>query len=255
MTVGDGIILWFFVLALIALLMLRRWMKKGEGKRLGATLYDLGAATAEKPTRLPWAVIGKSALISLILFGWLYGCAALFEKLWHVDFRYVWPLFRPFDNAIRLGQFLLYLPFYLFFFVVGGGVKLFGQLRLKRIPNPFREQLVWWLKSVLVMLGGLFIIALIEYVPFFLGAGPGNEHPLYLDVRRADDLVPDRDHPAVHHPVLPGNLLLPQNGADLYRVLPAVAAGLLGGHGRIEFLLGRTLIPINQRRSFPCRMS
>ena len=173
MTIGGGVILWFFVLALTALLMLRHWMKKGEGNRLGATLYDLGAATAEKPKRLPWAVIGKSALISLILFLWLYGCAALFQKLWLVDFRYVWPLFRPFDNAIRFGQFVLYLPFYLFFFVVSGGVKLFGQLRLRRIQNPVKEQLVWWLKSVLVMLGGLLIITLIEYIPFFLGAGPG----------------------------------------------------------------------------------
>ena len=83
-------------------------------------------------------------------------------------------MFRPFDNAIRLSQFALYLPFYyLFFFLISGGVKLFGQLRQPRIQNPFREQLVWWLKSVLVMLGGLFIITLIEYVPFFLGAGPG----------------------------------------------------------------------------------
>lgn len=173
MTVGNGIILWFFVLALIALWMLRHWMKKGEGKRLGATLSDLGAATADNPGRLPWAVIGKSALVALLLFLWVYACAALFQALWHIDFRYVWPLFRPFGNAVRLGQFALYLPFYLFFFVISGGVKLFGQLRQPRIQSPFAEQLVWWLKSVLVMLGGLLIVALVEYVPFFLGAGPG----------------------------------------------------------------------------------
>jgi len=173
MTVGNGIILWFFVLALIALLMLRRWMRKGEGRRLGTTLYDLGAATQANQTRLPWAVIGKSALIAGILFAWMYGCVSLFQKFWLVDFRYVWPLFRPFDNTIRLGQFLLYLPFYGFFFVISGGVKLFGQMRMPRLQNPAKEQLVWWLKSVFVMLGGLFIIALIEYIPFFLGAGPG----------------------------------------------------------------------------------
>ncbi len=173
MTVGNGILLWFFVLALTALLMLRHWMKKGEGRRLGATLYDLGAATAQRPGRLPWAMIGKSALMAVLLFVWVYGCAFLFQKLWLMDFRYVWPLFRPFNNTIRLGQFFVYLPFYLFFFLISGGVKLFGQLRLPRIANPFKEQLVWWLKSVLVMLGGLLIVALVEYIPFFLGAGPG----------------------------------------------------------------------------------
>ena len=34
-------------------------------------------------------------------------------------------------------------------------------------------QLVWWLRSVVVMLGGLFIVTLIEYIPYFMGIGPG----------------------------------------------------------------------------------
>jgi hypothetical protein len=72
----------------------------------------------------------------------------------------------------------VYLPVYAAFFTVNAGVKLYGQLRLpeiklKRKKSPALTQLAWWLYSILVMLGGLFIIALIEYIPFFMGLGPG----------------------------------------------------------------------------------
>jgi hypothetical protein len=46
-------------------------------------------------------------------------------------------------------------------------------MRQKELSSPAKTQLVWWLRSVAVMLGGLFIVALIEYVPYFAGAGQG----------------------------------------------------------------------------------
>ena len=172
MTVGNGVITWFFVLAVVAIFMLRRWRKRGAGKRMGVTLYDLGLASEDRPGKLPWGVIGKSALLAIILVGTVYTYAWAFSALYELDFRFVWPLLRPFSGS-RGWQFLVYLPFYLLFFLVNGGVKLYGQMRQKELSSPAKTQLVWWLRSIVVMLGGLFIVTLIEYIPFFAGIGAG----------------------------------------------------------------------------------
>jgi hypothetical protein len=172
MTVGNGIITWFTFLAVVAIFMLHYWRKRGAGKRMGATLYDLGLSSEDKPNKLPWGVIGKSALLAIILVATVYTYAWLCSALYGLDFRFVWPLLRPFSGS-RGGQFLVYLPFYLLFFLVNGGVKLYGQMRQKELSSPAKTQLVWWLRSIVVMLGGLFLVALIEYIPFFIGIGPG----------------------------------------------------------------------------------
>ena len=172
MTVGNGIITWFFVLAVIAMLMLHRWRKRGAGKRMGVTLYDLGLASEDRPDKLPWGVIGRSVLLAIILVGTVYLYAWIFALAYGVDFRFVWPLLRPFSGS-RGWQLLVYLPFYLLFFLVNGGVKLYGQMRQKELSSPAKTQLAWWLRSVVVMLGGLLLIALIEYIPYFAGIGAG----------------------------------------------------------------------------------
>ena len=172
MTVGNGVITWFFVLAVIAFFMLRHWYKRGAGKRMGANLYDLGLADEKAPVRLSWGVIGKSVLLALILVATVYVYAWVFSALYGLDFRFIWPLLRPFSGD-RWWQFLVYLPFYLLFFVINGGVKLYGQMRQKELASPAKTQLVWWLRSIAVMLGGLLIIALIEYIPYFIGIGAG----------------------------------------------------------------------------------
>ncbi len=172
MTVGNGVITWFFFLAAVALPMLWHWYRRGAGKRAGATLYDLGLADEKAPDKMPWGVIGKSMLLALILVGSVYGYVSIFGALVGLDFRFIWPLLRPF-SGVRWIQFFVYLPFYLLFFFVNGGVKLYGQMRQKELSSPAKTQLVWWLRSVAVMLGGLFLVTLIEYIPFFAGIGSG----------------------------------------------------------------------------------
>lgn len=172
MTIGNGVITWLFLLAAIAFFMIRHWYKRGAGKQMGATLYDLGLADVQAPARLPWGVIGRSALLAIILVGTLYVYVSVFRALFGLDFRFIWPLLRPFSGS-RIWQFFVYLPFFLLFFVLNGGVKLYGEMRQKELSSPAKTQLVWWLRSVVVMLGGLFIVTLIEYIPYFMGIGPG----------------------------------------------------------------------------------
>jgi dienelactone hydrolase len=174
MTVGTGFITWLSFLMLVSLGMLIYWYKKGEGRRLGVSLYDLGLGSRDNPRRFDRGVIGRSVLAALILTGTMYLLTVLGSVLFQLDFRFIWPFFKTFTPA-RFGQFLVYLPFYGAFFTINAGARLYGQLRLPEKPgrSPRRTLLVWWAYSVLVMLGGVFIIVLIEYIPFFLGLGPG----------------------------------------------------------------------------------
>jgi hypothetical protein len=107
-----------------------------------------------------------------MLTGFMYLLVCLSSVLFQLDFRFIWPFFKPFTPE-RFGQFFVYLPFYAAFFTVNAGAKLYGQLRLPEKQSAAATQLAWWGYSVFIMLGGVFIIALIEYIPFFLGLGPG----------------------------------------------------------------------------------
>jgi hypothetical protein len=172
MTIGNGFITWLTFLMLVSLFMLIHWYKKGEGKRMGVSLYNLGLADKAAPTTINWPVVGKSVILAFILTGVMYLLVCISAGAFLLDFRFIWPFFRPF-TALRFGQFFVYLPFYAAFFTVNAGVKLYGQLRLPEKKTALGTQLAWWGYSVFIMLGGVFLIVLIEYIPFFLGFGPG----------------------------------------------------------------------------------
>ncbi len=169
---AGGLILWLDTLAVIAFFSLRAWYRKGEGRRLGVTTYDLGLSFDRDKTVIDWAVIGKIAFMGLLMFGFLLAGVSVCYRAFATDLRFIWPFLRPLTPA-RAGQFVLYLPFFLAFFLINGGVKLFGQMRLPEASSGARTQWLWWAKSILVMLGGLVVVALFEYVPFFLGFGTG----------------------------------------------------------------------------------
>ncbi|NLW46075.1 MAG: dienelactone hydrolase family protein [Firmicutes bacterium] len=169
---AGGLILWLDFLFIISFFMFRRWYKKGEGKKLGVTMYDLGISFNREKTVLDWKIIGKTVLISALMFIYLYLLTTVSYRFLNIDLRFIWPFLRPFTGK-RFLQFLLYLLFFLLFFLFNGGVKLFGQMRIKEYSTPAKTQLGWWVKNVWVMLGGLVIVALFEYVPFVLGYGTG----------------------------------------------------------------------------------
>jgi len=169
MTIGNGFITWLGLLMVIAVITLRRWYKKGDGNKEGWTLSDLGMEGNGNGYK---KVIARSVIAAFILTGTMYLMTCISAAVFQLDFRFIWPFFRPF-NAIRFSQFLVYLPIYTAFFTINAGVKLYGQLRLPEYKTPALTQLTWWGYSIFVMLGGLFVIALIQYIPFFMGFGPG----------------------------------------------------------------------------------
>lgn len=170
MTIGNGVIMWLSFLMLVALFMLLHWYKKGAGKKMGVTLYDLGLASEKN--NVDKKIVAKSILLGFIMCALVYVMVLICDKLFMLDFRFIWPFFKPF-TLTRFGQFWVYLPFYFAFFFISGGVKLFGQMRLKEYDSPVKTQLVWWGFACLLMLGGMTISVFIEYIPFFAGLGPG----------------------------------------------------------------------------------
>ena len=94
------------------------------------------------------------------------------ELLFKLDFRFIWPFFKTF-NLTRFGQFFVYIPFFALFYILNNS-KIFAGLRTEATYQPGAKGfLSCWLRYLLVMLGGTLIVILLEYVPFFMGIGPG----------------------------------------------------------------------------------
>ena len=170
MTIGNGFLCWYLLLILI--MAVTTWLSVRKAKRQGiAPWHDLGLAGpgGAKPD---WKLFGKSALLALSMLGLMYVLVAACEGLFMLDFRFIWPFFKTFSTE-RLGQFLIYAPFFILFFVLNNS-KIFAGMRTEATYQPgVRGFLACWWRSALLMIGGVLVIVLIEYVPFFAGIGPG----------------------------------------------------------------------------------
>ncbi len=80
-------------------------------------------------------------------------------------------MMKPFPPA-RAATFWIYLWPVLIFFLVSGGIYLFGEMKLKDEKSGAKTQLVWWLKYCYLLLGGLIVVMLIQYAPMWFGLGP-----------------------------------------------------------------------------------
>lgn len=87
-------------------------------------------------------------------------------------FRFICPFFKTFSGA-RFVQFLIYVPFFALFFLLNNS-KIFAGMRTEATYASGAKGFcaTWW-RSALLMIGGVLVIVLIEYIPFFAGLGPG----------------------------------------------------------------------------------
>jgi hypothetical protein len=106
----------------------------------------------------------------------LYLLEGFFQVMLGQEFRFVWPYMRQFANAERVGLFFLYMIPALLFWLINGGLFLFGQIHQKEAATPAKTQWLWWIKACFAFLTGLLLIWLIQYIPWYLfNAGPGFE--------------------------------------------------------------------------------
>ncbi|MFX0022332.1 MAG: alpha/beta hydrolase [Candidatus Hermodarchaeota archaeon] len=138
-------------------------------ERGSINLYDLGVTydnekiTTTLKNKAHWQAFGKTALLAITLFAWMYALVSLFQTFFLIEFRIFWSMAKMFTPE-RFLMFLLYLPIFLPFFLVNGGVFLFGQIRQEEAGSSIKTHLIWWAKICFAMLTGLIILILIQYI-------------------------------------------------------------------------------------------
>ncbi len=172
MTVGNGFLSWYSLLILIMLV--TSLISGCSAKKRGKTdvWQSMGLAGADTPGKMGWGLLGRSALLVLCMLAYLYGLVFLCEQLFMLDFRFIWPFFKTFDSA-RLGQFCVYIPVFALFFLLNNS-KILASSRCKATYRPgFAGFMGCWWRNALMMVGGVLLIVLLEYIPFFLNIAPG----------------------------------------------------------------------------------
>ena len=172
MTVGNGFIGWYSLLIIVMLVTsLTAWRKAKKTDTFDG-FYGMGLGAEKEPRKISWKLLGKSALLVLCLLGMVYAVVALAGCLYLLDLRFIWPFFKTFTWA-RLGQFCVYLPLFALFFLLNNS-KIMASMRTEATYEPGAKGFLgsWW-RNALMMVGGVLLIVLIEYIPFFLGIGPG----------------------------------------------------------------------------------
>lgn len=172
MTIGNGFLSWYLLLIVIMLLTTVIPFAKAKKKGIEKTFVDLGLSTVETKNRLDWVLLGKGLLLAVIMAAFMYMQCFAAEKLFMLDFRFIWPFFRSFSLE-RFGQFLVYIVVFLIFFLLNNS-KIFAQNQPSGTAVPgVKGFFGCWYKNALCMIGGILLLILLEYIPFFLGFGPG----------------------------------------------------------------------------------
>lgn len=163
---GNGIITWLVVSAVINLLFFAIWQRSNH-----ISLTEFGVFSDSSAISTV-GVIGRSLCLSLILVAWLYGIATFVHHLWGVELRFLWPLLKP----LTAERFALFFPYWLpilAFFLVFNGLIISVQMKQTQGEGLISTLLRWTLKTVIFAVGGLFLLWLFHFVPNFMQIGPG----------------------------------------------------------------------------------
>lgn len=159
MTIGNGFMGWY--LLLIIVMLITSLIKKNKNKKnnIENEKFNLN-------------VFIKSLVLALVMFVYMYVINLIYYKVFDLDLRFIWPFFKVFTLE-RFGQFLVYIPIFGLFYYLNN-TKIMRDLRIKATyEKGFKSFLKDWAFNFLLMTGGVLIIVLIEYIPFFAGIGPG----------------------------------------------------------------------------------
>lgn len=172
MTIGNGFVSWYLLLIIVMIVTTLTAKSKALKAGKSWSLYEVGLSSAEKPNKPDGKLYGRSALLVLCMVGMVYVINMFFEGMFDLDLRFIWPFFKSFTVA-RFGQFCIYILIFAFFYLLNNS-KIMGGLRCEATYVPgFKGFMANWWRNFLAMAGGLLLVTLIEYIPFFLGIGPG----------------------------------------------------------------------------------
>lgn len=165
MTIGNGFLSWYLLLVIIMFIFTAAARKK-------ESYWSIGLGTAEKPDRIAWCLMGRSALLALCMVAVMYVLVCICTCAFKLDFRFIWPFFKPF-TCVRFGQFFVYILIYVLFFLFNGSRCLASSRCGATYEKGFRGFLGTWWRCALMMVGGVLLLCLLEYIPFFANIGPG----------------------------------------------------------------------------------
>jgi len=164
MMMVNAIVWWFLGINIIGFFIFRRWFKK-RAKETGLTLADLGLSYEKDRFALDGPQIGKTILLAAILFAFAYLCEHLLERIFIVDFRFIFP-FASDLTPYRGLMCLIYFPFLCAGFVLMG-IFLHGQLRMPKKETWFKTFVFWSFTNILALVAPLLLFMMIQYVPLF----------------------------------------------------------------------------------------
>jgi hypothetical protein len=173
MQMANGVAWFFLANAIVCSILFFIWYR--GAKKKGVTMYDMGASFDQEKWKFNWGIIGKTLLLTFILFAWMYILEGISQWFLGQEFRFAWPFMRQFSGLNRVGYFFIYLIPALLFFLINGGLFLFGEIHQKEHETSRKSQWIWWLKNVYAMVFGLFLVWAFQYLPWFFGGGPGFE--------------------------------------------------------------------------------
>ena len=147
-------------------------LESGKKKGTVQSFHDMGLAAAKKPEKISVSLCLRSAVLVLADVLLMYCFVALSEVIFHLDLRFVWPFFKGFTGE-RFLQFFVYIPVFALFFILNNS-KIMASARTHWTYEPGVKGFLntWW-RCAFMMAGGILIVILIEYIPFFAGFGPG----------------------------------------------------------------------------------
>ena len=171
MTVGNGFVGWYLTLIVIMLLTsaLGVHQAHGRGERYDLQAVGLSSGAGAGQTIL---MILEALILAVLLAGMVYGMNYGFYRLFDLDLRFIWPFFRTVD-AERAKQFAVYIPIFALFYVLNNSKIMAGERTAASYHEGFGWALIDWFKNFVLMAGGILCVVALEYVPFFMGIGPG----------------------------------------------------------------------------------
>jgi hypothetical protein len=165
MMMVNAVVWWFLWVSIIGFFLFRRWFVTQAAPR-GISLFDMGVSDEAGSFRLHADKLARALLLAVTLFACMYLAEYLSEKIFIVNFRFVWPFFNDL-TPYRWRMFFLYLPWILLCFLQTG-IFLHGQLRKSPRSTPMQTFLSRATSNILALCLPLIMFLLVQYVPLFM---------------------------------------------------------------------------------------
>ncbi len=176
-SITNGVATWALGGALITIVLFLVW-HFGMNRRAGGTFADYGVTWPGRG--IIWSQIGKSVLLALSVFSGFYLLLVLSDWAFKTDFR-IWVVAVKQLDPTQLRIYLAYVLFFILYSVVVG-LALHGELRGGPAGDkPVSLARAMWVNLGL-MIGGVVLLLLFQYVPLFLNDVLGNTSESLLGI-------------------------------------------------------------------------